>query len=223
MASPLEFCTLLAFSLLLIYKIIERRMRVKQTGFLVLGFVFLLQFFHSAFNTASPMHNELLEDPGYATHAALMLLAYTALTLSFLYAILYLVQLRQLRTRTFGLAFRRLPPLDTLERMSVGSAKLGVPLLFAALATGHLWLYSLKDRLDPLDAALLTPFDPKVLASWIIFLVYLTGLIGHRWWGWRGRRMNVLAITIYVLAVLAMGAIHHFFPSFHHFSLRGGV
>jgi HemX protein len=223
MASPLEFMSLLALSLLLNYAVVERRLRVRETGFLVTGVCFLLQFIASAFFVAEPAANPLLKDPGYAGHAVLVLLAYTALSLSFLYAVLYLVLARQLAHKTFGLLFRRLPPLEVLERMSVGAAKLGVPLLFAALALGHLWLYRLIDTLDPETARGLTPFDPKILASWVIFLGYLLGLAGHRWWGWRGRRMNALAIAAYLAVVVAMGAIHHFFPSFHNFSLRGGA
>ena len=57
----------------------------------------------------------------------------------------------------------------------------------------------------------------------MIFLGYLVGLAGNRWWGWRGRRMNQLAIAAYVCIVVAMGLVHHFFPSFHNFSLRGAI
>jgi len=169
------------------------------------------------------MTDPLLTDPGYTRHAALVLLAYAALSLSFLYAILYLVQMRQLSRKQFGLLFRRLPPLETLERMSVGAARLGVPLLFTALAMGHLWLYDLVDRVGPEMAAELTPYDPKILASWVIFLGYAVGLIGHRWWGWRGRRMNVLAIAAYLAVLVTMGVIHRFFPSFHDFTQGGGA
>jgi len=152
-----------------------------------------------------------------------VVLAYAALSLSFLYAILYLVQIRQLSRKQFGLFFRRMPPLETLERMSVGAVKLGVPLLFAALALGHLWLYDLADRVAPELAATLTPWDPKILASWVIFLGYAVGLIGHRWWGWRGRRMNVLAIAAYVAVIATMAAIHRVLPSFHDFTQGGGA
>ena len=77
-------------------------------------------------------------------------------SLSFLCAILYLIQARQLMRRQFGLLFRRLPSLDGLERMSIGSVELGLPLLFVALSLGHLWMYDLADRVSPEMAALLT-------------------------------------------------------------------
>ncbi|MBM4131908.1 hypothetical protein FJ250_12930, partial [bacterium] len=146
-----------------------------------------------------------------------------ALSLSFLYAILYLVLARQLMRRRFGLLFRRLPSLETLERMSVVAVEMGVPLLFLALALGHLWMYDLAERVPPETAAKLTPWDPKILLSWVIFLAYTAGLIGHRFWGWRGRKMNILAVAAFTTVVLGMGAIHHFFPTFHRFPTLDGV
>lgn len=217
MGGALEFASLLALCLLATYLFIERRLYAKQTGFLVTGMAFVLQFFASAFATTAPAASPLLRDPGFAGHAVLILLAYTALSLSFLYAVLYLVMARQLMRRRFGLLFRRLPSLETLERMSVGAVELGVPVLFLALALGHLWMYDLADRMPPDVAAILTPYDPKILISWVIFLGYTVGLIGHRLLGWRGRRMNLMAVTAFVVTLMAMGLVHHFFPSFHKF------
>lgn len=220
LGSLLEFCTALALALLVTYLYLERRRRVKQTGFLALGLAFVLQFAASAFNTSVPEASPLLQDAGFAGHVVLVLLAYTALTVSFLYAILYLVLARQLGRHQFGLLFRRLPSLDVLERMSVGAVELGVPLLFLSLTLGHLWMYSLADKVDPELAAALSPWDPKILISWVILLGYSAGLVGYRFLGWRGRRMNLLAVTAYVVIVIAMGVVHHFVPSFHDFRAR---
>lgn len=223
LGTPLGLASLLALSLTTIYVVIERVLRVRQTGFLVLGLAFLLQFLASAFSTARPADNLLLHDPGYALHAVLVLLAYTSFSLSFLYAVLFQVQDRQLQRRSFGLLFRRLPPLETLERMSVSTVRLGVPLLFLGLATGHLWLYRLRDSLPADQAAALSPFDPKILISWAILIVYGVGLIGHDRWGWRGRRMSRISVTAWVVVVALMGVAQHMFATFHDFSLRGGA
>jgi len=217
LGSGLEFASGLAAALMITYLVIERRRRVKQTGFLASGLAFFLQFIASAFSTTVPDASPLLHDPGFAGHVVLVLLAYTALTVSFLYAVLYLVLARQLGRRQFGLLFRRLPSLDVLERMSVGAVELGVPLLFLSLALGHLWMYSLADRVDPVMAARLSPWDPKILVSWVILLGYSGGLAGYRFLGWRGRRMNMMAVTAYVLVILTMGVIQHFASSFHDF------
>ena len=66
-------------------------------------------------------------------------------------------------------------------------------------------------------AAQLSPWDPKILVSWVIFLGYAIGLVGNRWFGWRGKRMNVLAIVAFAVIIGALGVVQHFFPSFHKF------
>jgi ABC-type uncharacterized transport system permease subunit len=217
MGAAAEFFSSLALAMTATYLVIEKWLKAKSTGFLVLGTAFLFQLSASFFSPPAPQPNPILSDPGFAGHAVLVLLSYTALSLSFLFASLYLVQVRQLGRRQFGLLFRRLPPLDTLEKMSVGAVQLGVPLLFLSLALGHLWMYDLADRVPPEMAAKLSPYDPKVLVSWVIFLGYTVGLVGHRFFGWRGRRMNLLAVSAYLAIIVTMGAIHHFVPSFHNF------
>ena len=217
MGAPLEFASVLAVAMLATYLVIEQRLKAKGTGFVITGMAFLMEFVAASFRTSAPAASPLLKDPGFAGHAILVLLSYTALSLSFLYAILYLVQSRQLIRRQFGLLFRRLPSLETLERMSVGAVKLGVPLMFASLCLGHLWMYDLADRMPPDIAAKLSPYDPKVMVSWVIFLGYSVGLIGHQFFGWRGRKMNALAVVTFVTILLALGVVQHFFPSFHKF------
>ncbi|MCB1182834.1 cytochrome c biogenesis protein CcsA [bacterium] len=217
MGSPLEFMGLLAWALLATYLVIEKRLGAKNTGFLITGMAFLLRFLSSALTRPVHEASPFLSDPGFAGHAVLILLAYTALSLSFLYAILYLILARQLMRRQFGLLFRRLPSLDILERMSIGGVELGLPLLFLALCLGHLWMYDLAERVSPEMAAMLSPWDPKILATWVIFLAYVAGLAGYHFLGWRGRRMNIMAVVGYLTVMAAMGAIQHFFPSFHKF------
>lgn len=217
MGSKLEFASALAWAILATYLFMERRWKVKNTGWLPAGVAFLLQFVASAFSTGMPDPSPLLKDPGFGGHVVLVLLAYTALAMSFVYAVLYLVLARQLGRHQFGLFFRRMPSLDVLERMSVGAVEMGVPLLFASLVLGHLWMYSLADRLAPDLAVVLSPYDPKILVSWVILLAYTAGLMGYRFLGWRGRRMNIMAVAAFVVMVVTMGLVRHFVPTFHDF------
>jgi HemX protein len=223
MGGPLEFSSALGVAMLLTYLAIETRLKAKNTGFLITGMAFILVFVGNALSTTAPEASAYLQDPGYAGHAVLVLFAYTALSLSFLFAVLYLILNRQLMRHQFGLLFQRLPSLDTLERMSVGAVELGVPLLFLSLCLGHLWMYDLADRVDPEMAAMLSPYDPKIMISWGILLAYTVGLIGYRFLGWRGRRMNIMAVVAYVVVVATMGMVQHFFPSFHKFKSTQSV
>jgi len=220
MGGPLEFLGALALAMLATYLVLEFRMKAKNTGFLATGMSFFLVSIGNSLSITTPESTPFLRDPGYAGHAVLVLFSYTALSLSFLFAVLYLILNRQLGRRQFGLLFRRLPSLETLERMSVGAVELGVPLLFLSLCLGHLWMYDLADKVDPAMAAQLSPYDPKILVSWVILLGYTLGLIGFRFLGWRGRRMNMMAVAAYLTVVAGMGLVHHFFPSFHKFRIN---
>jgi HemX protein len=217
MGSPSEFLCTLALALMATYLVIEIRIKAKNTGFLVTGMSFVFVLVGSLFSTTTAEVSPFLEDPGFAAHAVLVLFAYTAMSLSFLYAVLYLVLNRQLMRHQFGLLFRRSPSLETLERMSVGAVKLAVPLLFASLCLGHMWMYDLADRMDSDMADMLSPWDPKILISWVMLLGYSMGLLGNRFFGWRGKRMNIMAVAAFITLVSTMGLIYHFFPSFHNF------
>jgi len=217
MASTLEFLSALALATLATYLVIEWRLKAKNTGVLVVGLAFIFEFFGDSLTMAVPDPSPLLSDPGFAGHVILVLVSYTALSLSFIYAVLYLLLSRQLMNRQFGLLFRRLPALETLERMSIGAVKIAVPALLGSLCLGHLWMYRLAENLPADLAAELSPWDAKIMVSWVIFLAYLLGLIGNRFLGWRGRRMNVMAVVAFSVTLTAMGAVQHFFPSFHKF------
>ena len=217
MGAPAEFFCVLALAMLTTYLVIEIRIKAKNTGFLVTGTAFFFVLVGSIFSAAEPKVSPFLDDPGFAGHAVLVLFAYTALSLSFLFALLYLILNRQLMKHQFGLLFRRLPSLETLERMSVGAVKMGVPLLFASLCLGHLWMYDLADRMDTSMADMLNPWDPKIMISWVILLGYTVGLAGNRFLGWRGKRMNVMAVAAFIAVIVTMGLVHHFVPSFHNF------
>jgi ABC-type uncharacterized transport system permease subunit len=218
MATTSEFLSLLALSILAIYSIVEARLKVRATGYQVIALALLVQLLSSLlFETKTP-DSPLLHDPGYVGHAVLVLLAYTALSIGFLYSLLYLIQARQLSRRHFGLFFRRLPSLEVLERMSVGAVQLGVPLLLGGLLTGHVWLTSLANRVEWEAPVPLSHLDPKILASWTVFFFYAAGLVLHRGFGWRGRRMNILSIIAFLALVCGIGLVDHFASSFHEFT-----
>jgi len=217
MAGTLEFLGLLAPAILGTYLLIEMRQVTKHTGFLITGMAFACKLVSDVLASPVPEVNPYLSDPGFAGHALFILVAYTALSLSFLYAVLYLVLARQLNQRHFGLLFRRLPSLDGLERMSIGAMEIGAPMLFFGLSLGHLWMYNLADSIAPDLAAVLSPFDPKIMVSWVVFLAFATILIGYRFLGWRGRPMVISTAAAFLCLVLAMGLLNRLAPSFHKF------
>ncbi len=102
---------------------------------------------------------------------ALALLGLAALVLNFAGAVMYLLQERQLKAKRPGAFYYRLPPLETLDRLTYRALTLGFPFLTAGLLLGVLWAGATSGR--PLA------FDPLTLLSVVMWIVYALTLSGR--------------------------------------------
>jgi ABC-type uncharacterized transport system permease subunit len=126
-------------------------------------------------------------------HAWLALLAYAALALSALIAILGWAQDRALRQRQLHGWLRALPPLVQLEALLFRSLWASFVLLSAALLTGVVFVENLM-------AQHLWHKTVLSLLSWLV----LGALLFGRWrYGWRGARALRLVLISMVLLLLA--------------------
>lgn len=199
----------LAFSLLLVYLVIELTIKNKSTGVFVLTLAFL-------FKTISTFHfkwhvetNEILSNPTFAIHAAMTIMGYTALSLSAIYAILYLIQHRKMKQKKFDLLSMQLPPLTYLERMSIRSVFIGILLMGAGILLGHL------QALNVMGKFWLN--DPKIVITDLIFLIYLIGYIISQMFELRGRWMALISIAGYTFLLGSAISLVLSSKSFHTF------
>ncbi len=134
-------------------------------------------------------------------HIAALLAAYAALGFSILASVLYLVQERRIKTKIPGSgpgAFDWLPPLDNLERIAHATLLFGFPCMTVGLVIG-----SVLAQDSALGAAYFR--DPKVIASFVMWAVYVLLLFVRSTAGLRGRRAAYLsgAVLLVMLAVWA--------------------
>ena len=134
-------------------------------------------------------------------HIAALLAAYTALGFSLLASVLYLVQERRIKTKLTSSgrqALDWLPPLDNLERIAHATLLFGFPCMTVGLIIG-----SVLAQDSALGAAYFR--DPKVIASFIMWAVYVLLLFVRSTAGLRGRRAAYLsgAVLLVMLAVWA--------------------
>jgi ABC-type transport system involved in cytochrome c biogenesis permease subunit len=117
-----------------------------------------------------------------------------------------------IRTKTFGLVFRRLPPLDVLDRMNVAAALVGFGFLTLAIAVGSVWTAQLFGDLGHLMR------DPKILVALLTWAVYGVALGGRRLPRWSGAH-TAYSTTIGFLAVLfSIFAVNFLLSEFHVFT-----
>ena len=199
--------------------------RISETeslmGFLVAGLFFLVWWLYGAvslgifalpvtffiiFIPALGVERYVFPSAGVRTswliaHIAALLAAYAALGFSILASVLYLVQERRIKTKIPGSgpgAFEWLPPLDNLERIAHATLLFGFPCMTVGLIIG-----SVLAQDSTLGAAYFR--DPKVIASFVMWAVYVLLLFVRSTAGLRGRKAAYLsgAVLLVMLAVWA--------------------
>jgi ABC-type uncharacterized transport system permease subunit len=149
-------------------------------------------------------------------HIAALLLAYVALGFSFLASILYLVQERRIKSKPKFVAGRGswwmpldwLPPLDTLERLAEAMLEFGFPCMTVGLVIGAV----LVQETD-LGAAYF--LDPKIIAAFISWGIYVLLLLVRRTAGLRGRKAAYLSGAVFAVMVVVWTA--NMFSHVHRF------
>jgi ABC-type uncharacterized transport system permease subunit len=127
-------------------------------------------------------------------HALLALLAYAALAVAAVLAMMLWWQERTLRRREIGHPLLRLlPPLTELEDLLFRVIAAGFLLLTAALLTGVVFV-------EDLLAQHLAHKTVLSALSWLVFGALLWGRHRHGWRGRRAVRMTLWAMTLLLLA-----------------------
>lgn len=208
-AAGSEFMSVLAAAIGIIYMLVEFRQEETNTGVFFIGLIFLFQLASSVLMqdvSEVPMRSrEVL----FSIHVIFTLMGFAALSIGALYAFMYVLLSRQLKSRELGLIFRRLPPLATLENMSKTATVAGVVVLGLGLALGHYFAIGQAGDFNFLD--------PIIISADLIWLTYLIGLIVVTLRGLSGIRIGYLSLIGYVVLMSSMVAIVTIFGEFHSF------
>ncbi len=149
-------------------------------------------------------------------HIIALLLAYAALCFSLLASMMYLVQERRIKSKpkpgkkSGWSPVDWLPPLDTLERLALATLEFGFPCMTVGLVIGSLLVQETS-----LGASYF--LDPNILASFAMWIVYVTLLLLRRGVGMRGRKAayvsgGALIVMMAVWAVNFFTQVHRFGP-----------
>lgn len=208
-ATRAEFLSVLAVSITVIYTFVENRHKDPNTGIFFLGLIFLFQLASSVLMVDMADYPMRTRHPIYGAHVIFTVLGFAALSISAIYALMYVLLSRQLKSHDLGVIFRRLPPLATLENMSKLATVAGVVLLGIGLALGH-WVALEK-------GATISTLDPIIISADLIWLAYFIGLIVATVRGLSGLRMGYLSLFGYIVLIGTVFAIMTVSGAFHSF------
>jgi cytochrome c-type biogenesis protein CcsB len=199
-----------AFLVTLAFFFLYVRYRITSLGLFMLPFVFVLTLI-SAFRPVHSFDLSAFRGGWLAVHISSTILGYTGFFLTFVAAVMYLMQERELKSRIPRTFYYRLPSLEVCDELYYRSLLFGLPLLTVGILTGFVW--ASRTWKGPWE------FDPKILASmltWLIYLVLFSTRVGG---GWRGRRAAYVAIfgfaalMVTFLGVSLLSGSHGYVPT----------
>jgi ABC-type uncharacterized transport system permease subunit len=177
-----------------VYLVMRRRYRIDVVGAFVapLALTFLLASrLVAATEPAQRYRSTILP-----VHVTANLLGYALFSLAFAAAVAYLLQEKRLKEKRLEGIFRRLPPLDALDRAEHRFLLAGFPLLTIGILTGTYWAHEV-------EAGSATDIARAVFgyATWLLFagVLCLRAVAG-----WRGRRAAYGTIAGFAFAILVL-------------------
>ncbi len=211
---PFSTKTFFAFAVMFAYLLIElayakRAPKVRYVGVLVLPIAVLLMLVAwTQWDASAAALPPALRSFRVGFHVTTALLAYGSFTVATVFALIYLVQESQLkRKKAFSSSSSKLPSLETAESVTYRAIGLGfvfsIMLILAGMLTaqqewGRLWSWQ-------------EPREVSALGMLIVYGAYL-GL--HDLAGWRGRRINYIALVGFAAAIFTYFA-PQLFESMH--------
>jgi len=209
LSSAHDAWSFLAYSILFVYLIIEMSLNNRGSGIFILSLAFFFELISSFYTNWEPETNELLRNPAFAIHASIAITGYTALSLSAVYALMYLLQNRNIKEHRLGNLYTQLPPLMYLERMSIRSVIIGIILLGIGVLLGHIQAKKL--------IGVFWPNDLKVIVTDVIWLLYVFGYSISKKLHWNGKKMAWLSVSGFLILIFGGGIIIYLSNSFHRF------
>jgi cytochrome c-type biogenesis protein CcsB len=202
-----ESLNFFAFTIVLAFLGLQIRFPATVVGAIVMPVAFLLTAFSLALDASVAPLVPALQSGWLYVHTTLAFVGDAFFVIAFAGGVLYLVQERQLKSRTTGAFFRRLPSLDLLDRVNYRSLTLGFPLLTLGIISGAVWAEQAWGSY--------WQWDPKETWSLITWFIYAALVHARLTVGWRGRKaawlsiVGFLAVLFTFLGVnLLLGGLH---------------
>lgn len=181
-----DACSLVGWAIVLAFLGTYLRTRVEALGLAVYPAAFSLVLIASLTPVAETP-NPVLKSLFLPIHTTLALLGYGPLFLAFGMGVLYLVQERELKSRSPRAFYYLIPSLERCDTISGRSVAVGLAFLTLAIITGLLWSHAAYGHY--------WTWEPKETSALIAWLIYVALLVARSRAGWGGRRAALLGVA----------------------------
>lgn len=145
----------------------------------VIGFIFMTIHTFAPEQIKQSSVGEALTSELLFIHISFAILSYVAFAMTFVFAVLYLLLYKVLKSRKWSKQSNRLPSLhQTAVGMKVGILT-GIPLLLVSLILGLQWAHIVFEEIPFFDTKILSSFILLIIYSFILFALQKGRLSGN--------------------------------------------
>ncbi|MDD5774943.1 MAG: c-type cytochrome biogenesis protein CcsB [Candidatus Omnitrophica bacterium] len=202
-----ESLVFFAWVIVAAYLFVERKSGSSVNAFFVMPLAVMLlgaaKFIDSTVRPLPPA----LQSRWLGIHVTSCFLGYACFVLAFCFAVLYLWQEAEVKSRKVDRYFFRLPSLGMLDSTGYKAAALGFVFLSIGIISGSVWAQR--------SWGAFWSWDPKETWSLVLWLVYLAYLHGRVSRGWKGRRSAYCAIAGFIVMIFTYLGVPLLFPGLH--------
>ena len=201
--------SLFAWAVVGSYLAFQLKFNIRILGTFVSPLAVIFMLLSSAIPSRAIPSSQLFKSVWLTFHVATMFIGMAIFALAFCAGIMYLLQERQIKSKNFGLLYRRLPSLEVLDSLNYVCLTFGFPLITIGLISGFVYAGAVWRSF--------WHWDPKEILSVVTWLIYAVLLHERLAVGWRGRRAAIMAIIGFsVILVTFVGTsvilkVHHSF------------
>ncbi len=189
-----EALSFLAWALVALYCIVLYRYRTQAVGAFIMPLISVLTLVALLIGTSPNAPATFSATWLFPIHTTLLIFAYAAFAIAFMASVMYLLQERELKLKTFGAIFHRLPPLTTVNELATSAAALGLLLLTLGIVSGVVWSSTRFGRY--------WRNDPKEIFALLTWLLYFVLIVYRLSASWRGRNAAWLGVVGFALVLL---------------------
>ena len=198
------------------YLILQLRFKLMVLGSFIAPLAAFLMVISSTIPGMEVVAKPIYRSIWLTVHVGTAFMGNGMFAVTFIAAIMYLIQERQIKRKRLGSIYSRLPSLQTLDSVNYYSLMYGFPLLTIGIITGSIYAqYALGSYWR---------WDPKETWSFITWLFYAALLHERLAVGWRGRRAAIMSIICFLILIFSFVGVSVWLSDYHSFrSLEGQI
>jgi ABC-type uncharacterized transport system permease subunit len=207
--SMFEAMAVLAFLVAVLYMLMRFLVKAEALGLFVFPLIFTFQAIATIGTKIIYLNEELFRSPLFFFHTLTTLMGYVGFVYSMVLGVMYLQLFRELKRKKIRMMFDRLPPLELMERLNGTSQLVGFIFLSFGIGSGTVMALQVWGEL-PI-------FDPKILLSFLLWVLYLFSILIRALSDWSGRKMSYISLVGFAIMVFTIMVVRLVFTTLHNY------